>query len=157
MTKIRKITASSMVFAACLLLPGPPARALCAAPDPDQLTFREMIEQGTTGDDTFDRMIIGRVLRIRDRGAVGGKATAFVRVAADPTGDVPDVAKVRFRRYPPRVWAEHSLEFRVGERWVIIAYRADGGRFHHDGDCGQTERVSVQRYRDLVAYARAHD
>ena len=153
---IRRITASSLV-AASLLLPGTPARAVCVAPDPGQLTFQETMQQGTTGDDTFDRMIIGRVLRIRDRGAVGGKATAFVRVAADPAGEVPDIARIRFRRYPPGLWVEHSLEFRAGERWVIIAYRADGGRFHHDGDCGQTERVSVQRYRDLVAHARAHD
>ena len=157
MNNIRKIVASALVVSAATLLPATPARALCAPPDPDQLTFRQMIEQGTTGDETFDRMIIGRVLRIRDRGAVGGKATALVRVAAHPTGDVPDIARIRFRRYPPGVWVEHSLEFRAGERWVIIAYRADGGRFHHDGDCGQTERVGVPRYRDLLAYARAHD
>ena len=35
---------------------------LCVAPDPDTLTFEQMIDQGTTGDDDFDRMIIGRVV-----------------------------------------------------------------------------------------------
>src|SRR5262245_47651018 len=121
------------VLVGSFVFPAAPAHALCAAPDPDQLTFHQMIGQGTTGDDTYDRMIIGRVLRIRDRGAVGGKATAFIHVAAHPTGFVPDIAQVRFRALPPGVWAEDHLEFHAGERWVIIAYRADGGRYRPDG------------------------
>ncbi|HYJ60552.1 MAG TPA: hypothetical protein VE032_03710 [Actinomycetota bacterium] len=128
-----------------------PARAVCAAPDPDTLTFEQMIDQGTTGDDDFDRMIIGRVVRVRDRGEVGGRATAVVHVAAHPTGYVPERIRVRFRAYPPGVWAEHSVEFAVGERWVIIAKRKDGGRYQHDGDCGQTQRVSRERYAELIA------
>ena len=139
-----------------IMLPAAPARALCVAPDPDQLTFHQMIDQGTTGDDTYDRMIIGRVLRVRDRGAVGGRATAFVRVAAHPTGYVPDVARIRFRALPPGVWVEDHFEFHEGERWVIIAHRADGGRYRHDGGCGRTERVGVDRYRALLADARSH-
>lgn len=157
MTLIRRVLTVGLLLSATLTIPASPARALCAPPDPDQLSFRQMIDQGTTGDEAFDRMIIGRVVRVRDRGEIGGTATAFVAVKAHPTGHVPDVARVRFHENPPGVWGEHTLEFRPGQRWVIIAARLDGGRYGHDGDCGQTQRVGVDRYRELVAYARAHD
>ena len=115
-----------------------------------------MIEQGTTGDDTFDRI---------SSAVCSGSATEVLWVGRQRRSSgrrAPDGRRARrragrLRRYPPGIWVEHSLEFKAGQRWVIIAYRADGGRFRHDGDCGKTERVSVQRYRDLVAYARAHD
>ena len=72
-------------------------------------------------------------------------------MAAHPTGYVPERARVRFRAYPPGVWAEDSVEFAVGERWVIIATRKDGGRYQHDGGCGQTQRVPRHRYAELIA------
>jgi hypothetical protein len=130
------------------------ARAACAAPGPDTLSFREMIEQGTTGDDFYHRMIIGRVVTIRVPGEKGGKATAVFAVAAHPTGFVPLVARVRFYRPPPGVWVEDNIEFHAGERWVVIARRSKDGSYRHDGGCGQTHRVSLWRFKMLIALDR---
>jgi hypothetical protein len=130
------------------------ARAACAAPGPDTLSFREMIEQGTTGDDFYHRMIIGRVVAIRDPSEKGGEATAIVAVAAHPTGFVPLVARVRFYRPPPGVWVEDNVEFHVGQRWVIIARHVKDGSYRHDGGCGQTQRVSLWRFKMLIALDR---
>jgi hypothetical protein len=113
-----------------------------------------MIELGTTGDDFFHRMIIGRVVTIRDPGDTGGDATAVFAVAAHPTGFVPLVARVRFYLPPPGVWIEDNVEFRAGERWVVIARHNKDGSYRHDGGCGQTQRVSLQRFRTLIALDR---
>ena len=155
--KPRRIGAIAVLLAGMVGLPASSAHALsCAPPDPAWLPFRQMIDQETTGRDDFDRMIIGKIIRIRDRGDAGGTATAFVRVAAHPTGYVPDAARVRIYVEPPGV-SSGGWDFHEGQRWVFIAYRADGGAYHYDGDCGQTQPFGVSGYRHLVAYARAHD
>lgn len=151
---MRRFFALALTVSAVVAVPSA-ARAACAAPGPDALSFRQMIERGTTGDDFFHRMVVGRVVTIRDPGEVGGDATAVFAVAAHPTGFVPLVARVRFYRPPPGVWIEDNVEFRTGERWVVVARHTKDGSYRHDGGCGQTQRVSLLRFQTLLALDRA--
>jgi hypothetical protein len=142
-----------LLIAAALVSDGGPAHAACAY-DPDSISFRRMILRGTTGDDYFHRMIIGRVAAIRDPGAQGGDATAVVAVAAHPTGFVPLIARVRFWLPPPGTGLSENLEFAVGHRYVIIARHGHDGTYTFDGACGQTRSVSLKRFRALLALDR---
>jgi hypothetical protein len=133
-----------------------PARAACAF-DPSDLSFRQMIKRGITGETFYHRMIIGRVVLVRDPGDEGGRATAVVAVGAHPTGFVPLVARARFYKPPPNVGLEDNVEFAPGERWVIMAHHRRDGSYSHDGGCGQTQRVGRELFRRLMSLARAHD
>jgi hypothetical protein len=114
-----------------------------------------MIRAGSTFDDFFHRMIIGRVVDIRDPGKRGGDAKAVLAVAAHPTGFVPLVARVRFYRPPQSTYVEDNLVFTVGQRWVVIArhLRADGS-YRSDGGCGRSQPVSTAKFRALIALDR---
>jgi hypothetical protein len=139
------------MFLSLAIQPGT-AHAACVS-DPTDISYKQMIRTGTTGDDYFHRMIIGRVAAVRDPGDEGGKAIAVVAVGAHPTGFVPLVARVRFDKLPPGVWVEDHIEFAVGERWVIISRRKNDGSYVHDGGCGQTQAVSLYRFRQLLRLA----
>jgi hypothetical protein len=118
-------------------------------------TFDEMIRAGSTFDPYFHRMIVGRVVAVRDPAPAGGKAKAVMAVAAHPTGFVPVVARVRFYRPPPGTWIEDNLEFKLGQRWVVIArhLHADGS-YETDGGCGRSRPVSRDKFRSLIALDR---
>lgn len=132
------------------------ARAACAA-DPDDISFKQMIRRGTTNDDYFHRMIIGRVVTIRDPGDEGGDAVAVVAVGAHPTGFVPLVARVHFYKPPPGTGISENIEYAPGERWVIIARHKHDGSYAHDGGCGQTRRLTTDRFRQLTRLAQKYD
>lgn len=132
------------------------ARAACAA-DPNDLSFRQMIRRGTTGDAFYNRMMIGWVVLVRDPGDEGARATAVLAVGAHPTGFVALVAWERFYHAPPGVGIEDNVEFAPGERWVVIAHRKGDGSYSQDGGCGQTRHVTKERFRDLLSRARQYD
>jgi hypothetical protein len=114
-----------------------------------------MIRIGSTGDNYFHRMIIGRVVDVRDTGEAGGERIAVVAVGAHPTGFVPLVARVRMEESTSVL--DPEPEFRIGERWVIIARHRRDGSYQHDGYCGQTSRIGAYRFRQLLALTKQHD
>lgn len=138
-----------------LTVSGSPAEASCAA-DPSDISFRAMIRTGHTGDQTYDRMIIGRVVAIRDPRKPGGHARAVVAVAAHPTGWVPFLARVRFWIDRPNVGTPDNFEFHLWDRYVILATHTHDGSFAFDGACGQSSSVSPHRFQSLLRYARAY-
>jgi hypothetical protein len=117
-----------------------------------------MIEAGSTFDDRHPRMIIGKVVEVRDPGEEGGKAKAVLAVGAHPTGFVPLVARVRFYLPPPGTFVEDNLEFKDGQRWVVIArhLKVDGS-FRHDGGCGRSRTVGKDKFHSLLAFSRRVD
>jgi hypothetical protein len=144
-----------VVLASSLPLATPTiAHASCGA-DPSETvySYKQMIARGSTGDDFYHRMILGRVVAIRDPGDEGGYARAVVAVGAHPTGFVPLVARVRFWLPPPGLEITDNIEFAVGERWVIIARHKKDGSYAQDGACGQTSRLSLFRFHQLLALA----
>jgi hypothetical protein len=148
--------AATLVVAsiATLVLSASEAQAACAPPDPDALTFRQMIEQGRTRVAGFPVMIVGTVVSTKDlRGRPGGKSIAALAVAAHPPRWVPHMARVRFWRAPRGVGAGEEFEFREGGRYVVIAARRLDLTFRFDGACGRTRRVTVELFRRLVELA----
>ena len=145
------------LLASLLVGLAPSAKAACAAPPPDAYTFKEMIRNDATNSDYFDRMMIGRVQAIRDPGAVGGNAVAVLAVHAHPTGWTPRTARVRFYKQKPGSWVEDNVNFRVGDRFVVIAHHLADGSYRHDGGCGDTKRVAESRYESLLFLARKYD
>jgi hypothetical protein len=111
-----------------------------------------MIREGSTFDNYFDRMIIGRVVAIRDPGKSGGKARAVVAVLAQhPTGFVPRVARVRFYQPPPGTSVEDNLVFETGQFWVVIArHLHSDGSYQSDGGCGRSQSVSKYKVIRLL-------
>ena len=101
-----------------------------------------MIEQGETGDDGYDVMIIGKAIKIRDEsGGRGGTTIAKLAVAATPAGSAPLLTRVYFYRPPPSVAVSENFEFHRGRWYVVIAAHRKGGGFDFDGACGQTRSV----------------
>ena len=152
---MRRLLALSLVAITFVAMPSP-AQAECAAPPSPPPTFKHMIRAGSTIDDYFHRMIIGRVVAIRDPGRTGGDARAVVAVAAQhPTGFVPRVARVRCHQPRPGTFVEDNLVFKPGQRWVIIARHLHvDGSFQPDGGCGLTRAVSASRFRSLLKLYR---
>ena len=151
-----RIAATLILASFATLLVGPPAaQALCAA-DPDALTFRQMIKQGTTGQEGYPVMILGAVVTIKDLGGRPGSGAAIAKlaVAAHPVGSAPLVSRVHFLRPAPNVGVEDNLEFHPGKRYVVIASPRPDGSFDPDGGCGQTRAVTALRFRRLVALAK---
>ncbi len=156
----RALWAATTTAALCALIVGTmvaPAVASCAS-DPDALTFREMIDQATTGRDDFPTMFLGAVADWYDVGGRpgGGRAIARLAVAEHPVGSAPLVSDVRFRRNYPGTASSDDFEFKRDGRYVVIAHRLDDGTFAFDGACGQTRRLNRERFRELVRYARTH-
>ena len=133
-----------------------PAAALSCAPDPDRLSYTEMVDAGSTGKDDYPIMFLGIVASVEDvSGARGGRTIARIAVAEHPVGYAPLVSDVRFWRDPPGV-GSGAFDFRRDGRYVVIGRRVADASFVYDGDCGQTRRVNRERFRDLVRYARTH-
>jgi hypothetical protein len=135
----------------------PSAKAACAALPADSYTFKEMIRHGSTNSDYFDLMMIGKVRAIRDPGAVGGRAVAILAVRAHPTGWTPLTARVRFYKQKPGSWVEDNVNFRLHDRFVVIAHHLADGSYRHDGGCGDTKRVAESRFESLLFLARTYD
>ncbi len=133
-----------------------PAWAL-SCPDDDALTFQEMIDQGTTGEDRFPLMFLGVGQSLRDMGGDpgGGRTVARLEVVEHPVGYAPAEARVRFWQDLPGS-ESFRFEFKSGSRYVVIARRLDDGSFRSDGTCGQTKRVDRETFRELVRYAHSH-
>ena len=147
-----------LVFLASLVVGlAPSAKAACAAPPPDAYTFKEMIRHGETNSDYFDRMMIGKVQAVRDPGALGGHAVAMLAVRAHPTGWTPHTARVRFYKQKPGSWIEDNVNFRLHDRFVVIAHRLADGSYRHDGGCGDTRHVGESRFESLLFLARKYD
>jgi hypothetical protein len=145
----RALIACVAALAASTLLASP-AGASCAY-DPDALSIRQMIMQGTTGSDRFDVLFLGRVVRVQDLGGgEGGPTIARFRVRVHPVGFAPRRARVRFWTPPPGVGVSENFEFRQGLRYAVVAHRRDNGVFLFDGACGQTTRLSRERMRRLI-------
>jgi len=145
------------VLTATALFAAPhPAGAACPAPPFPPPTFKQMIRAESTFDDYFHRMIIGRVVAIRDPGKSGGKARAVVAVAAQhPTGFVPRVARVRFYQPSPCTGVEDNLVFQIGQRWVVIArHLHSDGSYRPDGACARSQPVSKHMFRALLQLYR---
>jgi hypothetical protein len=127
-----------------------PAGASCAY-DPDALTIRQMIVQGTTGSERFDVLFLGRVVRLHDLGGgEGGPTIAKLRVREHPVGFAPQRARVWFWKPPPGEAVSDNFEFRQGVRYAVVAHRRSNGVFLFDGACGQTTRLSRERMRRLI-------
>jgi hypothetical protein len=126
------------------------ASASCAY-DPDALSIRQMIVQGTTGSERFDVLFLGRVVRLRDLGGgEGGPMIARFRVREHPVGSAPRRAWVRFQKPPPgEAWSD-NFEFRRGLRYAVVAHQRDNEVFLFDGACGQTTKLSRERMRRLI-------
>jgi hypothetical protein len=126
------------------------ASASCAY-DPDALSIRQMIVQGTTGSERFDVLFLGRVVRLRDLGGgQGGPMIARFRVREHPVGFAPRRARVRFWKPPPGEAVSDNFEFRRGLRYAVVAHQRDNEVFLFDGACGQTTKLSRERMRRLI-------
>ena len=152
---MRRLLALTLVVGALVVLPNP-AQAACPAPPGPPPTFKHMIRAGSTFDDYFHRMIIGRVVFIRDPGKPGGDAKAVVAVAAQhPTGFVPRVARVRFHEPAPGTYEEDKVVFRPGQRWVVIARHLHvDGSYQYDGICGLSRSMSADKFRSVLQLYR---
>jgi hypothetical protein len=148
---VRRVLVIALAASALFAAPNK-ARAACPAPRFPPPTFKHMIRSGSTFNDYFHRMIIGRVVAIRDPGKSGGKARAVVAVAAQhPTGFVPRVARVRLFQPRPGAYVEDNLVFKTGQLWVVIArHLHSDGSYRSDGGCGRSESVSKFKLRTLL-------
>ena len=146
---------TALVMSATILLLGPgTATGISCIPDEDALTFHEMIDQGTTGEDRYPIMFLGVGRSLKDMGGdpSGGRTVARLEVVEHPVGYAPAEARVRF--WQDLEGESFRFEFRPGGRYVIIARRLEDGSFRFDGDCGETEHVDRETFQELVRYAR---
>ncbi len=148
---MRRLLTFALVVAALAAAPTP-AEAACAAPPSPPPTFHDMVKSGTTFNDFFHRMIVGRVVTIRDPGKSGGDAIAVVALAASPTGFVPRVARVRFYLPAHGEFVEDNIVFAAGQRWVVIARHLKDGAYRSDGSCGLSRTVSQTKLHNLIAF-----
>jgi len=129
-----------------------------SSPPPDELSFKEMIDQETTGIVAYPVMFLGIVASWHDLGGRpgGGKALARLAVAAHPAGWAPVMSAVHFVRQYPGAALPGAVEFKTDGRYVVLGRRMDKGTFRFDGACGQSRRLNRDRFRELVRYARQH-
>ena len=154
---MRKAAISASAIVICLTaLVAEPVRAQTACPAPGYTkSFADMVREETTFDRFYHRMVVGRVVAIRDRGPKGGHATAVLAVAAHPTGFVPLAARVHFDRPGSGTYSEDSFVFKIGQRWVLIArHLHSDGSYRPDGPCGRSRVVRPEKFQTLVALAR---
>jgi hypothetical protein len=145
-----------IVFAISVLVPMwslRPASASCAVDDA-ALTLRQMIEQGETGEAAYDHLFIGRVRQIRDAGSEGGRVTVRLRVREVSVGDPRRWVGVSDWVEPPGVSSSVEFDFTRGGRYAVVARLGDRGLFHHNAPCGQTARLSAERFRALIQLSR---
>ena len=114
------------VVIAPVLLAGTTAALACPAPPPDTPTIREMIMRGSTEDEHFPLLLLGRVRATRDlRGGPNGNAIARFRVIEDAIGRVPGFVRVRFYRRSRRKQMANS-----SPRTPCSSEGIDGHSFH---------------------------
>ncbi len=136
-------------------LSGGSAQALSCAADPDQLTFREMIVMGTTGDPDHPMLLLGRVIEIRDHRRPGGNVVAVLRVWAAPVGHGTAYARVRFWVDRPNGPASPGVGvYLKGERYAVVARHLADGSYADDGLCGVTQRLWLAKFKNLLQVAR---
>jgi hypothetical protein len=153
--RLRRVLIGCVAALAPTTMLASPARASCAY-DPDALSIRQMIVQGTTGSERFDVLFLGRVVRLHDLGGdEGGSMIARFRVREHPVGFAPDRARVRFWKPPPGEAVSDNFEFRQGLRYAVVAHRRSNGVFLFDGACGQTTRLSRERMRRVIHLFRS--
>jgi hypothetical protein len=116
------------------------AQALCAE-DPKPATFAQMIRDGSTHSGAYDRLFLGRVVRVRER-------TAVLVVRAH-VGPAPNRARIK----NGGVATPDSLILRDGRRYGLVVQRRDDGRWRFS-DCGPSRRISEAKLRRLVRLAR---
>ncbi len=134
---------------------GGSAQALSCAPDPDRLTFRQMIAMGKTGDADHPMLLLGRVIEIRDHRRPGGNVVAVLRVWSAPVGHGTAYARVRFWVDRPNGPATPGARvYEKGERYAVVACRFADGSYADDGPCGATQRVWLAKFKDLLQLAR---
>jgi hypothetical protein len=127
----------------------PSASADCAY-NPNALSIRQMIVQGTTGNDRINVLLLGRVSALRDlRGDKGGDTIAKLRVREHPVGLAPDRSNVRFWKPPPGESLSPNFEFHRGQHYAVVAHRRDSGVFIFSV-CEQTRELSRQRMWRLI-------
>lgn len=145
------VCAAALAFTTRLAVP---AGASCAG-DPDALSIRQMIVQGTTGSEKFDVLFLGRVVGLRDLGGdAGGPTIARFRVREQLMGFAPRHARVRFWEAPAGVGVSESFEFQRGHHYAVVAHRRSNGVFLFDGACGQTTELSRHRMWRLIRLFR---
>ena len=157
MRRIGSAVLVAFLVVPALVLQATPAVADCVA-DPDALSFRQMIDDGTTGESRFPILLLGIVRAHRDLGGDpdGGTTIARVQVVERPLGFAPSTARVRFWKAPPGVGVSANLELDVGRRYALVSRHRDDGTFGFDGACGESRRLNPERFRELVRYARNH-
>lgn len=148
-----KLLIATVLTAATLVVPSTPANALCAL-DPDDLSLRQMIKQGTTGE-RQRTLFLGKVVSIKDVDpGRGGDKIAKLAVAESPVGYAPLVARVHFWKPPPGTAVEDNLVYHRRGFYAVVANRLDDGSFNDDAPCRHTRQVTRTRFWDLVELAR---
>ena len=140
-------------------LEGTTTALACPAPPPDTPTIRQMIVRGSTGNEYFPLLLLGRVRGTRDlRGGPNGYAVARFRVVEDAIGRVPGFVRVRFYRPTPadadgELISPHAVLDR-GERWGLVSRRRANGIIEFVLRCSDSRSFVTTRFRDLVRLAR---
>jgi hypothetical protein len=138
-----------------VVLPAGTASADCALdPDDPPLRLKQMIRSGTTGDEFFQQLLLGRVDRISDPGSEGGAVIVRLRIREVAIGDRRSIARIEDHAEPEGVVSSADFIFERGERYAVVAHRTRDGDFSYDGYCGQTARLSEFRFDQLVRMSR---
>ena len=82
---------------------------------------------------------------------------AVLTVRRHPTGWTPHTARVRFYKQKPGSWVEDNVNFRLHDRFVVIAHQLADGSYRHDGGCGDTSASLRVVVRVLLFLARKYD
>ena len=127
--------------------------ALSCVADPHRLTFKEMIDRHKTGKGQ-DHFFLGKVMAIRDlEPGRGGDKIAKVVVRESPVGRAPLFLRLRFWAPPPGVVMPGNFVYRADNFYAVVAKRFPDGTFDDDHLCGQTSRLTHDRFWRLVRYA----
>ena len=158
MTTRNLIAVLLSMFTLMALVPGTPAQAACA-PDPNALSFREMIKKQKTGIPSYDYFFVGKVVDIKDlKPGKGGKKLAKLVVGASATGRPRLVARVHFWKPKPSPGGVPVVfNFQRRHFYAVVADRRKDGTFVDDaGECGRTLEISRDRFWNLVRFDRHH-
>jgi hypothetical protein len=136
---VSRLTMLGALIVALLVVPTT-AQALCGA-DPNPVTFAQLIRDGSTHAGRYDRLFLGRILRVSEK-------TAVMNVRAH-VGPAPDHARIAQRRVllPDRLLLEED------RRYGLVVQRRDDGRWRY-ADCGPSRQISAAKLRRLVRLAR---
>ena len=155
---MRSLIVAVAMVAAALTPTTADARTSCVY-DPDQLSFRQVIRQETTGEDKYPVMFLGKVVRLQDLGGKPrGETIAKLAVAEHPVGYAPLISGVHFYRPPkggPAIAGQ--LQFEPRKFYVVIAMRNNDGTFDTPLLCSDTQQVSKTRFHSLARFARAQE